>query len=289
MMGADIFLKKDLQNRFATKGYCTFKLFDSSEVDEVLSKYSFFAEEHNAGISGSKFHGTGWLQSLEKRLEINNCLLPIIDKAARSFFKNYKIIGSGFLQKEFGEDSAVPLHQDWTYVDESRFYSMNIWVALEDTTIQNGAMYVIPYSHRVFSGYLRPSPNYPVPFKDIKPFLSIFKVPITLKKGECICFNNALLHGSFPNLKDSKRLALVATILPISATLVHHYSFNQTLPEEVTEFSISNESFLKIERGLPPENYISNNQKITHFPSFGRVKFLLRFCKILVSDILGLS
>lgn len=287
-MGADIFLKKDLQNRFATKGYCTFKLLDSKEIDELLKLSSFFAEDHDAGKSGSKFHGTGWIQNQEKRLEINNRLLPIIDKAAARFFKDYKIIGSGFLQKEFGEDSDVQLHQDWTYVDEKTFFSMNLWVALENIAVANGAMYVIPYSHRVFSGYLRPSPNYPVPFKDIKPFLSIFKVPIVLQKGECICFNNALLHGSFPNLKDSKRLAVVATILPHSATLVHHYSFKQTLPEEVTEFAISNESFLKIERGLPPENYISKNPKQTRYPNFGRVKFLLRFCKIIASDILGL-
>lgn len=288
-MSADIFHDKNLQHKFSTKGYCVFRLFGSDEVEEVLMRYADFAEEHNANPYGNKFHGTGWLQNPETRIAISRSLVPIIEKATDRVLKNYRIIGSGFLQKEYGEESEVAVHQDWTYVDERKFFSMNLWVALEDIDIRNGAMFVIPYSHRIFSGYLRPAPTYPVPFKEIVSFLSIFKVAVILKKGECICFNNALLHGSFPNLSSSSRLSLVATVLPADANLLHHYSFNQANPEKIAEYVISNESFLKIERGQPPKTFISKEEKQNHYPVFGRIEFLYRFFKIVAADFFRLT
>src|SRR5436190_1579582 len=80
--------------------------------------------------------------------------------------------------------------------------------------IYNGTLYVIPFSHKIFSNYLRPSPKYPVPFNRILTLLKKIAKPIQLKAGECICFDNKTVHGSFANTSQSKRLVAVATIYP---------------------------------------------------------------------------
>ncbi len=250
-----VFIAPKLEQIFRNKGYCAFPLLSSGEADEVVGIYEDFEKHH--GADGNKFHGTGWIQDTELRVIISNSVTPIIVSALNRVFKNYKILGSSFLQKESGEDTGVLLHQDWTYVDENQFYSMNIWIALEDVSIDNGAMFIIPYSHRIFSGYLRPAPDYPVPFRNLIGKLEPYKQTIELRKGECICFNNALLHGSHPNLLNSKRLVVVTTLLPENADLVHHYVQDTKQPEKIIEYTLDAVSFLKIKRGQHPENFIS--------------------------------
>lgn len=278
-----VFTSQKLQKRFANNGFVKLSIFSPDEVEQVLQKYQLFVSYHDS--AGNRFHGTGWLENPEMRVEISQSVFPVFKKAADKIFKNYKIIGCGFLQKETGGDSDVKMHQDWTYVDESKFYSFNVWVALDDVSLKNGAMFVIPFSHKIFSGYLRPAPSYPIPFKNIINLLNYFQKPVELKRGECVCFNNALLHGSYPNLEASKRLALVATILPIDADLIHHYVEDTHNPERITEYNLGEESFLKIERGKAPKDFISKLKKTTVYPTTDSRFFLLHYVKNKISSI----
>lgn len=42
----------------------------------------------------------------------------------------------------------MPMHQDWTIVDETKFVALNIWTPLQQTTELNGTLEVIKGSHR---------------------------------------------------------------------------------------------------------------------------------------------
>ncbi|MCW5906355.1 MAG: phytanoyl-CoA dioxygenase family protein [Chitinophagales bacterium] len=277
-MQKPIFKSAKHQYNFNHKGYCTFPLLHESEVAEIVDIYNTYIHHHSS--AETKFHGTGWIQNPEVRVEVSNRVAPILLSALSRSFTAFKILGCGFLQKETGEDSAVPLHQDWTYVDESRFFSMNIWIALEDVNMNNGAMFVLPYSHNIFSGYLRPSPAYPVPFKNIAGKLTPYCKPVTIKRGECLCFNNALLHGSFPNQSPSKRLVLVTTMLPENAVLLHYYTANSLIPEEVIEYTIDAETFLKMERGLPPGRYLKKASVKTKYTQQSFSRFMCNYIKL---------
>jgi ectoine hydroxylase-related dioxygenase (phytanoyl-CoA dioxygenase family) len=125
----------------------------------------------------------------------------------------------------------MPVHQDWTMVDETRFRSLSLWVPLCDVSVENGALAVLPGSHAVLTG-MRPNPggppSLPNPVDGVGP-LSITSVP--MRAGSCLVFDHAVLHGSPPNTLDDPRIALVLAAAPRAAQLQHLWR----RPDDVVE------------------------------------------------------
>jgi len=190
--------------------------------------------------------------------------------------------------KEPDAGSAVPPHQDWTYVDESRFSSMNVWMALEDMTIDKGCLWIIPRSHRI-GNFLRPAPSYPWPFSNISSFIERFKKPVLLKAGECVCFNNKLIHGSYPNKGGSYRLAVVTTVYPQEAHLLHYYVDDTSRNDSATEYAIEKKVFLTMPRGMPPSRFFNSKKVHLSFPTYTRTDFCTELFRLCLSDMLHIS
>lgn len=265
--------------QFKLLGYTSFSLLSPECVSALKTVFQQYEAVHN--ISDEKFKGSGWIKDkkviLELNEEIDKILYPILSCA----FSNFQVLGYNFLLKEKNDaDSFVPPHQDWTYVDETKYYSMNVWIALEDVNEENGCLYFLPRSHRV-GNYIRAAPQYPVPFKDFSAQLNPLTVNISIKAGDCVCFNNKTIHGSLANKSNTHRLALVTTLLPKSAKLVHNYIHDIERSECITKYEIDNDTFLTLERGQPPEKYISKEEISYTYPtwtfsSFKRQLFVLR-------------
>jgi hypothetical protein len=266
---------------FKQKGFCSFRLLSAQQIQELKAIYRHFEEAHNR--SEEKFRGTGWINDYRIADEVNRAVATVVEPALNEYFLHHQILGYNFLLKSCGADSAVPLHQDWTYVDEQLYFSMNVWIALEDTDLRNGCLMVVPCSHHIFGHYLRPSPAYPVPFRNIRPWLAAFARKIPLRAGECVCFDNRTVHGSFPNLTPSNRLALVTTLYPAQAKLLHHYVHNPQRPEEITTYELTAKDFFKIKRGAPPASYVHKTTNRTTYPHFSAFDFLLSQWKLYFS------
>jgi ubiquinone/menaquinone biosynthesis C-methylase UbiE len=141
----------------------------------------------------------------------------------------------------------VPPHQDWTFVDETRFRSFNVWTPLTDVDLDNGALGVIHGSHRFFGNQLRVSPSPQCrsltsdhlvtlfPFLDVKP----------LHAGQAIVFDNATIHGSPPNITDVARIATGLVVTHAEAELCHHYQLPNTDPPEIETYAIGRQFFMQ--------------------------------------------
>ena len=103
-------------------------------------------------------------------------------------------------------------HQDEIYIPTRDRSLIGGWIALDDATIENGCLYVIPGSHR--KGYLFPQRphNNPDEF-DFAPESYGFdvsqEVPVEVKAGTIVFFNGYLLHRSFKNRSNVYRRVLV--------------------------------------------------------------------------------
>jgi hypothetical protein len=139
-------------------------------------------------------------------------------------FQDYRIFTASFVTKSNDPLGAVPPHQDWTFVDESRYWSATIWCPLLDVEVANGALGLVKGSHR-FYDHVRPSPSpqYGPPFKDqlldIFPYLTVLE----LKAGQAVVFDNRTLHASPPNTSTRTRLAFGIGITHRDAELRHYY------------------------------------------------------------------
>ncbi|PCJ62643.1 MAG: hypothetical protein COA79_03760 [Planctomycetota bacterium] len=93
-------------------------------------------------------------------------------------------------------------HQDGQYTP-TKGPSVNLWVALNDMTIDNGCLYMDPHSH--INGVL-PANILEDGHKQIK-YNTSNTVPVEVKAGDCIAFNRLTVHGSGKNNTDIHRVA----------------------------------------------------------------------------------
>ena len=104
-----------------------------------------------------------------------------------------------------------PWHQDNGYIRVEPQEYVTCWLALEDATIENGCIWVLPGSHR--QGV--------VEHKDTpigkQGYLGDDKgIAAPVKKGSMIVFSSLLLHRSGPNLSNDTRKAYIMQYTPAS-------------------------------------------------------------------------
>jgi hypothetical protein len=192
-------------------------------------------------------------------------------------FENAKAFVGSYVIKESNPTGVVPVHQDWSFVDdEQRHCSLTCWVALVDTNLENGAMAVIKGSHRFFKNFRpSPSPQVPSPLSEhmftIFPYLQL----IEMKAGEMLVFDNRTFHGSPPNSSANTRIAFGIGMTQKDARLVHFYlNPKSTTKNEIFKYGIDENFFKKYENSTLSRMY-DNGNVIDDYPLESALPFEL--------------
>jgi phytanoyl-CoA hydroxylase len=103
-------------------------------------------------------------------------------------------------------------HQDEVYIPTRDRSLCGAWIAIDDATIANGCLWVLPGSHR--SGYLYPMRDHGRldefdTSQECYGFDDRDEVPVEVKAGSVVFFNGYLLHRSRRNRSGVFRRALV--------------------------------------------------------------------------------
>lgn len=103
-------------------------------------------------------------------------------------------------------------HQDERYIPTRDRSLVGAWIALDDATVDNGCLWVVPGSHR--NGYLFPTRPHGEPDEydssdQAYGFDETDRVPVEVPAGSVVFFNGYLLHKSLRNRTDGFRRALV--------------------------------------------------------------------------------
>lgn len=103
-------------------------------------------------------------------------------------------------------------HQDEIYIPTRDRSLVGAWIAMDDASIENGCLWVLPGSHRL--GYLYPQHphNNPDEFdfaEESYGFDEAAEIPVEVKAGTLVCFNGYLLHRSRKNRGHTYRRVLV--------------------------------------------------------------------------------
>jgi ectoine hydroxylase-related dioxygenase (phytanoyl-CoA dioxygenase family) len=103
-------------------------------------------------------------------------------------------------------------HQDEIYIPTRDRSLIGAWIAMDDATIKNGCLWVLPGSHK--TGYLYPQHAHGNDDEfDFAPesygFDESEEVPVEVKSGAVVFFNGHLLHRSRKNRSDIYRRVLV--------------------------------------------------------------------------------
>ncbi len=103
-------------------------------------------------------------------------------------------------------------HQDEIYIPTRDRSLCGAWIAIDDATVNNGCLWVVPGSHR--TGYLYPQREHGNTDEfDFAPesygFDESKEVPVEVPAGSLVLFNGYLLHRSRKNRSDIYRRVLV--------------------------------------------------------------------------------
>jgi phytanoyl-CoA hydroxylase len=104
-------------------------------------------------------------------------------------------------------------HQDEFFIPTRDRSLTAAWIALDDATVENGCVWVLPGSHR--RGILYPDRAQDDARFDCTneahsfPYADEEAVPVELSAGSVVLFNGYLLHRSLPNTSPRFRRALV--------------------------------------------------------------------------------
>ena len=105
-------------------------------------------------------------------------------------------------------------HQDEYFIPTRDRSLTAVWIALDDATVENGCLWVLPGSHR--RGVLYPARDQDDPRFDCTieaydfPYRDEDAVPVEVPAGTALIFNGYLLHRSLPNTgRHGYRRALV--------------------------------------------------------------------------------
>ncbi|GAA4959337.1 ectoine hydroxylase-related dioxygenase (phytanoyl-CoA dioxygenase family) [Nonomuraea thailandensis] len=142
---------------------------------------------------------------------------------------NVKAMQSMLFIKSEGEPGQA-WHQDELFIPTRDRSLTAAWIALDDATVDNGCLWVLPGSHQ--HGVLYPNREHDDPRYDCTvesygfPFQDSDAVPVEVKAGSVVVFNGYLLHKSLPNTAGhGYRRALVN----------HYMSAESLLPWAVPE------------------------------------------------------
>ena len=215
------------------KGYIILPFFNAEQVYALQAIYSQNKSE------SPYFHSTTFLKNVEQKNKVTAQVTEVFEQNIQSLFYNPKRMGASFLTKPSGSGGHMPIHQDWTIVDETEFGSYTIWVPLQDVSASNGAITVLDGSHKL-SAALR-GPTLPVVFKDIEPAINQRMKTLNMKAGEAFIFNHALIHASHLNNSDKDRVAVTFGLIPNNASLLfYHLNEDKT----IAKYEVADDFFM---------------------------------------------
>ena len=247
-----VFKDEKLQREFDENGFVKFRMFNPEQVKRLNDFYSHTQAAHETVVEQKKFHATNDTNNSQLIADADKFIKSVMFEEVDKHFYNYKTIAANYLIKQPGDQSELGPHQDLRFVDEEKFYSLNIWVATEPTNRTNGGLRFLKGSHLFFET-IRPLPTYPWKYRDVSDIISRNFTDIQTDIGDCVVLNHACIHASYPNLSKKIRVAAILALIPQDVEIVHYFLPDGNEKNEVEEYLMTLEDFVNLKGGHRPQ------------------------------------
>lgn len=238
------------QQEFDEKGFVVLPYFDAAQIQELQQLYREYY--HNRAQEG--FHTLVNLPEVSIRKEIYHKIRAYYQPRLEEYLIDFEAFIASFAVKEPGEVSRIPLHLDWSVLDESRFTSLNNWVPLIDTNAENGCLCMLEGSHRYEFTWRGSSINNIATRSTgggiMQEMVQRYPVrPLCMQAGTGVMYSHRMAHFSVPNLSSSPRIATSLVAIPQAAEPLH-YHFNED--QSITQYRSSTDFYLNYQHGKTP-------------------------------------
>jgi len=209
-------LTKAQIDQYNDQGYLfPFDIFSAEEITEIRAYFDDLLSKAMAA-GWNSYEITNWHKHCRSVYDLvtNSRILDYVqDLLGETLILRH----SHFFAKLPGDGKRVSWHQDASYWPLTPSKVISAWLAIDDTDVENGAMQVIPGSHK----------NAQVAFeKSSKTENNVLNqtvhhpekhgndpVSLTLKAGQMSLHSDWILHGSEPNMSTRRRCGLAMRFL----------------------------------------------------------------------------
>jgi hypothetical protein len=241
----------ELQAKLDRDGFVVIDMFSANEFSKVKSILNDLNKQkgnHQFNVNTDyklSFFSTESAYRKQVFNSISSFCLPIVNR----FLDNYEPLIVNTFDKEPGE-GEVPIHQNWTFVDESQATSVSVWIPMINTTRTNGTMEVVKGSHRVLSNYRGPS--IPWVFENLRHEIRTkYMEPIDAKIGQAVVLDDSILHYTSRNDSTTVRSAIQLIMTPNDVPAVHYHLPSKN-SREIDVYEVDWEFFTRFNMNEPP-------------------------------------
>lgn len=212
----EIIRDEEVTENLSQKGVSVVNAFDPKLIDELRSTFNRLHPNWN-DLMKTGYYVSMLGDSPEYYASVHNEFHNMLKEHLDGVFSNYKVPVIVAQVKGVGNQSRVVPHQDLTVVDESKYKSYVFWIPLEDSTEDNGALWFLESSHKVFRDYRIHTAHYL--FDEPEEYILSHAKRYPIKTGQALLFDPATLHFSQPNVSEKPRISLGVEVVDADAEL----------------------------------------------------------------------
>jgi hypothetical protein len=249
-----VFKDAQLQEEFEKNGYVIVDFYNAEEIQSATDLYYKIHPKDEKGFYPATY-------SFDKKFrdEMDKGLKEIDSRSIENYLTDIKVVCASYIVKTPGPDSGMSIHQDMSLVDESKYTGINIWVPLVDLSVKNGALFILPGSHRIFPTYRGSSIR--EFFSDVMDDMLDYLHPVLVKAGQAVIFDQSIIHYSPPNFSEEIRI-VTNTYFCHKDTEFRTYFWDNTTEEKFVEGFVQDDNFM-----LDYEQFGAN---LTKRPTIGK-------------------
>jgi hypothetical protein len=259
-----IFNNPQLQKEFDRNGFVVINLFSNNEIKDFVKLYDMLEGAKGTANTNKNTYELSFFEKdvASKKNKFNaiyDFIKPFIDK----HLDNYSPIIINLFNKEHGT-GEVPVHQNWTFVDEKKYTSVSVWCPLQPVSHENGTLEVVPGSHKVISDYRGPS--IPWVFDELNEIMKTkYMVPLNLQPGEVAVIDDSVIHYSAINNTPIQRKAIQLILKPAEVSTIHCFKDS---PEDATVniIEVEDDYFFDFNMWEKPNG--GKNKQVINFPVY---------------------
>jgi len=245
-----VFTDAALSEKIQDDGFVVKQLLDQNTIRECVDLFNKVDPKLDKG-----FYTSLESANREYRDQVNNEINELVGHHILTPFDHYKPIGYTFNIKLPKPDSETPVHLDDCHVDEKQFVSINVWIPLVDTNLENGTLHIIPKSHKIPHAIRALGMGFP--YQESFDVLSEKFIAMPLNAGEVLFFDSRIIHWAPPNMSGKVRPALVTGLIPEESQPIVFMHYDGLKKNRLEKFHAPFDFFSSVEIGKRPEGYKS--------------------------------
>lgn len=242
-VGTEIHLKTSnaLDEIFGPKGYSVFRVVSQSQVGRLLAGY----EQVAVFIDETRdFWCTMFSDDMHHRRRVDEMIKEVIGPVLKEVFPGYRPLFANYMVKSPLSDAMWPVHQDWTYVDEENHRSLAVWIPLQNVTMDNGPLCMVPGSHRIEVPVRGPG------IRDAFEYLHSdiaerYHQVVEMQVGEALVWDHGMVHFSLPNHSPEPRIAATVILVPQDAQVCHFWRPSGANGHPVLKYAVDTDFYLR--------------------------------------------